>query len=205
MFSFFTFLCAYIYIYTHANRYLCRDTSHVVLGFLSFQIYLVRKSISTQKASIDSNDLKMESPGLCSSYQKCLQSFVRGITTTLIFAWSALESAGSFLLVLRSLIMKLILFLMEKERSDHVSMDIVHQYLKLFNSSFICTDTQIWLHITLLRALIILGTNENVHILNTLFADEIFWTLNSSGTDGEHMPSQFVWRAQPRVLPGLGN
>lgn len=95
VFSFFTFLCAYIY--THANRYLCGDTSHVVLGFLSFQIYLVRKSISTQKASIDSNDLKMESPGLCSSYQKCLQSFVRSITATLIFCLVSFGKCGKFL------------------------------------------------------------------------------------------------------------
>lgn len=82
---------------------------------------------------------------------------------------------------------------------------LAHQYLKLFNSSYVCVSTQVWLHITLLTALITLGANENAHILNTLFADEIFWTLHSSGTDGEHMPSQFVWRAQPRVLPGLGN
>lgn len=92
VFSYFTFFICIL-----AKRYLYRDTSHLVLDILSFQIYLVRKSVSTQKASIDSDDPKMRSPGLCSLYQKYLQICVRCIPTTLLFCSVSFGKCWKFL------------------------------------------------------------------------------------------------------------
>lgn len=76
---------------------------------------------------------------------------------------------------LRSLTMKHHTLFLIESRNDRGCVDMVYQYLELLlNSSYVCATAQIRLHITLPRALIILGANENVHILNTLFADEIF-------------------------------
>lgn len=193
-------------MHTHTNIYLYRELQdHLVLDFLGFQIYLVRKSISAQKASTDGNGLERELPLLCSLFLKYLQICVRLLTTALIFCSVRFGECWKFLVGAQITHYEAYLVSYGKRKMQSCCMDTVRQYLKLFTSSFICTGTQIWLQITLLRVLIILSANENVHILHTLFADEIFWTLNSSGTDGEHMPSQFVWRAQPRVLPGRGN
>lgn len=159
--------------------------------------------VCSRIARAGSTGLIMESPVLGSLYLACFRIWV--LPQPSPFPQSDLGSAGSFSAVFRLLMMKHQILLLIENRSDHGCVAMAYQYLELLSSSHACSCTQIWLQITLLRAFIILGANENVHILNTLFADEIFWTLNSSGTDGEHMPSQFVWWAQPRVLPGLGN
>lgn len=73
-------------MHTHTNIYLYRELQdHLVLDFLGFQIYLVRKSISAQKASTDGNGLERELPLLCSLFLKYLQICVRLLTTALIF------------------------------------------------------------------------------------------------------------------------